>query len=84
MPRSPTPSEVLARIDPPGDVYVALLSPTRGPHNARAAVSAPDEVNVVVSASETHDRTNVNRSLEESSRASTVVRVPARGGPAIR
>jgi hydroxymethylglutaryl-CoA lyase len=59
--------EVLARIDRvPGVVYVALVPNVRGVLNATAAARRPDEVNGVVSASETHNRANINRTHEQS------------------
>jgi hydroxymethylglutaryl-CoA lyase len=65
--------EVLARIDVPAEVSVSVLIPNeRGLDAAlevreRAAVRpAFDEVNVFLSASETHNRNNVNRSVDES------------------
>ena len=58
---------VLAGIDRvPGVVYVALVPNLRGVHNAAAARRKPDEVNAVVSASETHNRANINRTHEQS------------------
>ncbi|HET9576953.1 MAG TPA: hydroxymethylglutaryl-CoA lyase [Usitatibacter sp.] len=59
--------EVLAGIDRvPGVIYVALVPNVRGVQNAAAAPRKPDEVNGVVSASETHNRANINRTHEES------------------
>ncbi|HET7400861.1 MAG TPA: hydroxymethylglutaryl-CoA lyase [Usitatibacter sp.] len=59
--------EVLQAIDRvPGVTYVALVPNVRGVQNAAAAPRKPDEVNGVVSASETHNRANINRSHEES------------------
>jgi hydroxymethylglutaryl-CoA lyase len=59
--------EVLARIDRvPGVVYVALVPNVRGARNAAAAPRKPDEVNGVVSASETHNRANINRTHAQS------------------
>ena len=59
--------EVLKAIDRvPGVTYVALVPNVRGVQNAAAAPRKPDEVNGVVSASETHNRANINRSHEES------------------
>ena len=56
-------NDVLAGIDRvPGVVYVALVPNLRGVHNATAAPKKPDEVNAVISASETHNRANSNRS----------------------
>ena len=60
-------NEVLAGIDRvPGVIYVALVPNLRGVHNAAAAPRRPDEVNGVVSASETHNRANINRTHEQS------------------
>ena len=60
-------NEVLAGIERvPGVVYVALVPNIRGVHNAAAAPKRPDEVNAVVSASETHNRANINRTHEQS------------------
>jgi hydroxymethylglutaryl-CoA lyase len=60
-------NEVLAGIDRvPGVIYVALVPNIRGVHNAAAAPRRADEVNGVVSASETHNRANINRTHEQS------------------
>src|SRR4051812_17174303 len=60
-------NEVLAAIDRvPGVVYVALVPNLRGVHNAAATPRKPDEVNAVISASETHNRANINRTHEQS------------------
>jgi len=60
-------NEVLAGIERvPGVIYVALVPNLRGVHNAAAAPRRPDEVNGVVSASETHNRANINRTHEQS------------------
>ena len=60
-------NEVLAGIDRvPGVVYVALVPNVRGVQNAAAAPKRPDELNAVVSASETHNRANINRTNEQS------------------
>ena len=59
--------EVLAAIDRvPGVTYVALVPNLRGVHDAASAPSKPDELNGVVSASETHNRANINRTHEQS------------------
>ncbi|HSN20154.1 MAG TPA: hydroxymethylglutaryl-CoA lyase [Usitatibacter sp.] len=59
--------EVLAAIDRvPGVTYVALVPNLRGVHDAAACARKPDEVNGVVSASETHNRANINRTHEQS------------------
>ena len=58
---------VLAGIDRvPGVVYVALVPNLRGVQNAAAASRKPDEVNAVVSASETHNLANINRTHAQS------------------
>jgi hydroxymethylglutaryl-CoA lyase len=58
-------AEVLERIRVPGDVSLSVLIPNlRGLENALG--HRFDEVNVFLSASETHNRKNVNRSIEES------------------
>src|SRR5579859_2866614 len=60
-------NEVLAGIERvPGVIYVALVPNLRGVHNAAAAAKRPDEVNGVVSASQTHNRANINRTHEQS------------------
>jgi hydroxymethylglutaryl-CoA lyase len=60
-------NEVLAGIERvPGVVYVALVPNIRGVQNAAATARKPDEVNGVVSASETHNRANINRTHEQS------------------
>src|SRR5258706_2983855 len=59
--------DVLARIDRvPGVIYVALVPNVRGVQNAAATAKKPDEVNGVVSASETHNRANINRTHAQS------------------
>jgi hydroxymethylglutaryl-CoA lyase len=59
--------EVLEQIDPPGDVAISVLIPNeRGLDNALDLRDAFQEINVFLSASETHNRKNVNRSIEES------------------
>src|SRR5258705_4074993 len=59
--------DVLARIDRvPGLIYVALVPNVRGVQNAAATAKKPDEVNGVVSASETHNRANINRTHAQS------------------
>jgi hydroxymethylglutaryl-CoA lyase len=58
-------AEVLARIDRrDGVVYSALVPNLRGAQDAIAA--GADEIEVVVSASETHNQRNVRRSVAES------------------
>jgi len=59
--------EVLEQIDPPADVAVSVLIPNeRGLDNALELRERFQEINVFLSASETHNRKNVNRSIEES------------------
>jgi hydroxymethylglutaryl-CoA lyase len=59
--------EVLARIDVPEGVSTSVLIPNeRGLDNALRQRDRFHEVNVFLSASETHNRKNVNRSIEES------------------
>jgi hydroxymethylglutaryl-CoA lyase len=59
--------EVLEQIDPPEDVAVSVLIPNeRGLDNALDLRERFQEINVFLSASETHNRKNVNRSIEES------------------
>jgi len=50
----------------PGVVYVALVPNLRGAQNAAATAARPDEVNGVMSASETHNRANINRTHAQS------------------
>jgi hydroxymethylglutaryl-CoA lyase len=58
---------VLEAIDVPEDVSVSVLIPNeRGLDNALELRDRFDEINVFLSASETHNRKNVNRSIEES------------------
>jgi hypothetical protein len=59
--------EVLYEIDVPGDVAVSVLIPNeRGLDHALEVRERFQEINVFLSASETHNRKNVNRSIEES------------------
>jgi len=59
--------EVLQEIDPPDDVAISVLIPNeRGLDNALELRDRFQEINVFLSASETHNRNNVNRSIEES------------------
>src|SRR4051812_25164839 len=60
-------AEVLERADIPGGVSVSVLIPNeRGLENALAQRERFQEINVFLSASETHNQKNVNRSIEES------------------
>ena len=59
--------DVLRRRDIPEDVSVSVLIPNeRGLDNALELRDRFQEVNLFLSASETHNRKNVNRSVEES------------------
>jgi len=59
--------EVLRRIDVPDDVAVSVLIPNeRGFDNALALRERFDEINCFMSASESHNQANVNRSVAES------------------
>jgi hydroxymethylglutaryl-CoA lyase len=59
--------EVLERAEIPEEVSVSVLVPNeRGLEVALEVREQIDEVNVFLSASETHNRRNVNRSVEES------------------
>jgi hydroxymethylglutaryl-CoA lyase len=59
--------EVLRRANIPEDVAVTVLIPNeRGLENALELRDRFDEVNLFLSASETHNQKNVNRSIEES------------------
>ncbi len=59
--------EVLRRADIPDDVAVTVLIPNeRGLDNALELRDRFQEVNLFLSASETHNQRNVNRSIEES------------------
>ncbi len=74
IPQLADAAEVLAGIDAPAEVALSVLIPNeRGLERAlelrdglSRARPAFDEVNVFLSASETHNRHNVNRSVEES------------------
>ncbi len=77
IPQLADAAEVLARIDVPREVSVSVLIPNeRGLDAALALLDsgsggagerpAFDEINVFMSASETHNRKNVNRSIAES------------------
>ena len=67
IPQLADATEVLQRIDIPREVSRSVLIPNeRGLDNALALREHFDEINVFLSASETHNRKNVNRSVEES------------------
>jgi hydroxymethylglutaryl-CoA lyase len=60
-------AEVLRRVRVPEDVELSVLIPNeRGLGNALELRDRFQEINVFLSASETHNRRNVNRSIEES------------------
>jgi hydroxymethylglutaryl-CoA lyase len=60
-------AEVLSRVSLPADVAATVLIPNeKGLENALALRERFSEVNCFLSASETHNRKNVNRSIEES------------------
>src|SRR3954471_665610 len=67
IPQLDDAAEVLERIDVPEDVAVTVLIPNeKGLENALRQRERFQEINVFLSASETHNRKNVNRSIEES------------------
>jgi hydroxymethylglutaryl-CoA lyase len=76
IPQLADAEEVLARIDVPEDVAVSVLIPNergldralalREETRSRGGRPAFEEINVFMSASETHNRKNVNRSIAES------------------
>jgi hydroxymethylglutaryl-CoA lyase len=67
IPQLADAGEVLYEIDVPDDVAVSVLIPNqRGLDHALELRERFDEINVFLSASETHNRKNVNRSIEES------------------
>jgi hydroxymethylglutaryl-CoA lyase len=74
-------AEVLERIDVPPEVEVSVLVPNeRGLDGALEHRAKIDQVNLFLSASETHNRKNVNRSVAES--LAGLERVLARAGEA--
>jgi hydroxymethylglutaryl-CoA lyase len=67
VPQLADAAEVLEAIDVPAGVSVGVLVPNeRGLDDALEHRGRFDEVNVFLSASERHNRANVNRSIEES------------------
>ncbi|HYH90913.1 MAG TPA: hydroxymethylglutaryl-CoA lyase [Solirubrobacteraceae bacterium] len=67
IPQLADAEEVLDRIDPPADVAISVLIPNeKGLENALRRRDRFHEINVFLSATETHNRKNVNRSIEES------------------
>jgi hydroxymethylglutaryl-CoA lyase len=77
IPQLADAAEVLERIDAPDAVALSVLIPNeRGLENALRLRDRFHEVNLFLSASETHNQRNVNRSVEES--LSGIERVVAR------
>ena len=59
--------QVLAQIRrKPGVLYTAIALNLKGVERAAALAARPDEINVVMSASETHNRANANRTHAQS------------------
>jgi hydroxymethylglutaryl-CoA lyase len=78
IPQLADAAEVLERISVPDDVAVTVLIPNeRGFDNALAHRARFSEINCFMSASESHNKANVNRSVEES--LAGLERVIARG-----
>ena len=74
IPQLADAADVLERIDVPDGVAVSVLVPNaRGLDAALEHRAKIDEVNVFLSASETHNRKNVNRSIAESLEALELV-----------
>ncbi|HJU52519.1 MAG TPA: hydroxymethylglutaryl-CoA lyase [Acidimicrobiia bacterium] len=71
MPQLADGVEVLRRIRVPDHIRLSVLIPNeRGLENAMAERELFDDIGLVVSASDTHNRRNINRSVEESMGAS--------------
>src|SRR4051812_30799356 len=67
IPQLADATEVLDAIDPPDDISLSVLVPNeRGLERALERADRFQEVNCFLSASETHNRRNVNRSIAES------------------
>jgi hydroxymethylglutaryl-CoA lyase len=80
IPQLADAEEVLDGIDPPEDVAISVLIPNeKGLENALRRRERFQEINVFLSASETHNRKNVNRSIEESLSGLEAVLARARG-----
>jgi hydroxymethylglutaryl-CoA lyase len=80
IPQLADAEDVLDRINPPQDVAISVLIPNeKGLENALRRRERFHEINVFLSASETHNRKNVNRSIEESLRGLEAVLARARG-----
>jgi len=79
IPQLADAAAVLERADVPEEVSVSVLIPNeRGLEAALAQRAKIDEVNVFLSASETHNHKNVNRSIEQSLQGLEVVLARAR------
>ena len=86
IPQLADAAEVLRAIDVPREVAISVLIPNeRGLDNALALREAHewerpafDEINVFLSATDSHNRANVNRTVEESLRGLEVVLPRAR------
>jgi hydroxymethylglutaryl-CoA lyase len=80
IPQLADAEQVLDRIDPPAGVAISVLIPNeKGLENALRRRERFHEINVFLSASETHNRKNVNRSIEESLTGLETVLERARG-----
>ena len=80
IPQLADADQVLAGIEPPEGVSVSVLIPNmRGLENALCSREKFHEVNVFLSASESHNRHNVNRTVEESLTGLDAVLDRARG-----
>ena len=80
IPQLADAAEVLARVDIPDEVSVSVLVPNeRGLDAALAQRERIDEINVFMSASETHNVKNVNRSVAQSLAELEAVLARARG-----
>jgi hydroxymethylglutaryl-CoA lyase len=67
IPQLADAADVLARVELPAEVSVSVLVPNeRGLDAALEQRTRIDEINVFLSASETHNQKNVNRSIEDS------------------
>jgi hydroxymethylglutaryl-CoA lyase len=65
----------------PGVIYVALVPNIRGAQNAANAPNKPDEINVVMSVSEAHNRANINRTHAQSlAEMPTMIRIAREAG----
>jgi hydroxymethylglutaryl-CoA lyase len=80
IPQLADAEDVLDAIDPPDGVAISVLIPNeKGLENALRRRERFHEINVFLSASETHNRKNVNRSIEESLTGLEAVLARARG-----